>query len=290
MRYKITILSILFTALFSRITLAQKKVPYVIYNNKGKKVSYEKMLKSVSTTEILLFGEYHDNPICHWLQLELTKDLYKEKKEQLVLGAEMIETDNQEALNRYLKNEIDFKTFDSLSRLWGNYQTDYAPLVNFAKTKNLNFIATNVPRRYARTVFRKGTEELEKLSEKEKAWIAPLPFPFDIELTSYQNMLKMMGGTHANPNFPKAQAIKDATMAHFILKNFKEGNFFIHYNGAYHSDIYEGVYWYLKKYQADINIKTISTVSQKNIHKLEKEHLGKADFIICVDDDMTKTH
>jgi len=39
-----------------------------------------------------------------------------------------------------------------------------------------------------------------------------------------------------------------------------------------------------------LKIVTISTVSQKNIHQLDKEHIGKADFIICVDEDMTNTY
>lgn len=42
------------------------------------------------------------------------------------------------------------KAFDSLARLWVNYATDYAPLVELAKTLKFPFIATNVPRKYAR--------------------------------------------------------------------------------------------------------------------------------------------
>jgi hypothetical protein len=37
-------------------------------------------------------------------------------------------------------------------------------------------------------------------------------------------------------------------------------------------------------------ILTISTVSQDNIKKLDAEHLGRADFIICVPSNMTSTH
>ena len=37
-------------------------------------------------------------------------------------------------------------------------------------------------------------------------------------------------------------------------------------------------------------IMTISTVSQANISKLDKENLGKGDFIICVNENMTSTH
>ncbi|HNU88424.1 MAG TPA: ChaN family lipoprotein, partial [Ferruginibacter sp.] len=103
------------------------------------------------------------------------------------------------------------------------------------------------------------------------------------------NMLTMMGG-HGNANMPKAQASKDATMAYFILQNLRPGSLFIHYNGAYHSDNFDGINWYLKKKKPELAIGTISTVSQKNIKELLAENKGKADFIICVDENMTTTY
>lgn len=245
------------------------------------------MIREQQKKDIVLFGEFHNNPISHWLQLELTKDLYG--KRDLILGAEMFEADNQTALNDYLSGKIDQKGLDSAARLWKNYKTDYAPLVNFAKDKKLSFIGTNIPRRYASLVSRRGFETLDSLSATEKSWMAPLPMAYDSELPGYKKMLEMMGG-HGGPNLPKAQASKDATMAHFILKNFKPGSLFLHFNGAYHSDNYEGILWYLKKPRPELAYSTITTVLQKDIKKLLSENKGKADFIICVDEDMTTTH
>lgn len=162
-------------------------------------------------------------------------------------------------------------------------------MVNFAKDKQLLFIATNIPRRYANLVYKKGFEGLDTLSVEEKNWIAPLPILFDSELPTYKNILKMAGG-HGSPKLVKAQSIKDATMAYFILKNYKETQLFIHYNGAYHSDNYEGIQWYLKNENNNIKYATISTVSQDDVKKLLPENHKKADFIICVDDNMTKTY
>lgn len=245
------------------------------------------MLKSVKDQDILMFGELHNNAIAHWLQLEVTQDLAKER--DLMLGAEMIEADNQDQLDQYLSGAISDKALDTLARLWPNYDTDYAPLVNFAKENQLKFIATNVPRRYANQVYKGDFEALDKLSDEEKSWIAPLPIEFDPNLPTYQNILEMMGD-HGSPKLVKAQAIKDATMAHFTLQNWQEGMLFIHYNGAFHSDFYEGIVWYLKLKKSDLNVKTISTAVQKDLKSLEDEHLGKADFIICVDSDMTTTY
>ena len=269
------------------ISVAQDKKAYQIFDKKGKKSSYEKVLKASEKTDVVLFGEIHDNSLVHWLQLEFTKDLAQRKP--LVLGAEMLEADNQKQLDQYLKSEINQKQLDSSARLWKNYKTDYKPLVDFAKDKKINFIATNVPRRYASLVFKKDLVALDSLSALEKSWIAPLPIEFDINLPGYKGMMSMQGG-HAGEKMPKAQAIKDATMAYFINKNRKENSIFVHYNGTYHSDNYEGINWYLRKLDADIQIVTIAMVEQKDISKLEAEHYNKADFILVIDEDVTKTH
>jgi uncharacterized iron-regulated protein len=266
---------------------AQQKPAYVLYNAEGKKVSYKKMIKELAKKDILLFGESHNNAIAHWLELAVAKDLSENRN--LTFGAEMFEADNQQALNNYLAGKITAKGLDSTARLWSNYKTDYAPIVNFAKEKNAAFIATNIPRRYASLVSKKGFEALDTIPALEKNWMAPLPMDYDATLPGYVKMLEMMGG-HGGPNMPKAQASKDATMAYFILQNFKPGNLFIHYNGSFHSDNYDGINWYLKRKQPELKYATISTVSQKNIKELLAENKGKADYIICVDEDMTNTY
>lgn len=266
---------------------SQDKKSYQVFDKTGKKSSYNKMLKASKNSEVVLFGEYHDNTVVHSLQLELTKDLAKKK--QLVLGAEMLEADNQEQLNQYLSGVIDQEKLDSTARLWSNYKTDYKPLVDFAKEKKINFIATNIPRKYATLVFKKDLVALDSLSTLEKSWIAPLPIEFDVNLPGYQNMMGMQGG-HAGDKMPKAQAIKDATMAYFINKNRKEDTVFVHYNGSYHSDNYEGINWYLRKLDADVKITTISTVEQKDISKLDAEGYNKADFILVIDESVAKSY
>jgi len=265
----------------------QNKQSYQIFNPKGKKVCYRKIINSSQKSDVLLFGEFHDNSVAHWLELEITKDLLGKKN--IVLGAEMLESDNQKQVNQYLKAEINQKKLDSTARLWPNYKTDYKPLVDFAKELKIAFIATNIPRRFASLVFKNGFEALDKLSDEEKTWIAPLPILFDSTLPGYVKMVQEMGG-HGGENLPKAQAVKDATMAYFINKNRVENSLFIHYNGSYHSDNFEGIYWYLKQQNPNLKISAIATVSQKDISKLEAENYNKATFIIVIDEDVTKTY
>ena len=202
----------------------------------------------------------------------------------------MFEHDNQRTLNEYLSGIISLKNFESEMRLWPNYKTDYKPVVEWAKLNGVNVIATNIPRRYANLVFREGFQGIEKLNEEAKKDIVPMPIEYDANLPGYKNMMGDMDPSHTNENLPKAQAIKDATMAYFISKNLVPGGIFLHLNGAYHSDNKEGILWYLNKISSSINQFTISTVSQDNLDKLEEEYLNKADFIIVVPSDFTKSH
>ncbi|NQU86313.1 MAG: ChaN family lipoprotein [Mariniphaga sp.] len=263
---------------------------YLLFDQKGKKVKYEKMMEALNEADVVLFGELHNNPISHWLQLEITEDLYEVKSDNLVLAAEMFETDNQLLLNEYIDSLISTSSFEAQARLWPNYKTDYKPLVEFAKKNQLKFVAANVPRQYASLVNSKGFEGLEELSDEGKKLIPPLPIDYDPELECYKSMMEMAGmGSHVTENFPKAQAIKDATMAYSILKYWSSGKLVIHYNGAYHSDNFESINWYLKKQNPDLKIVTITTVAQDDISKLLEENTGKADYTISVVDNMTKT-
>ncbi|WP_394758365.1 ChaN family lipoprotein [Flavobacterium sp.] len=273
--------------LFIQKGIGQEKLPFIIFDGNGREASYKDMLKASEKAEVVLFGEEHNNAIAHWLQLELTKDLAEKK--QLVLGAEMLEADNQKQLDQYLKGEINQKQLDSTARLWPNYKTDYKPLVDFAKTKKIAFIATNIPRRFASLVYKNGFSALDNLTVEEKSWIAPMPISYDAKLPGYIKMLAMAEG-HGGENLPKSQASKDATMAYFILKNKKPETTFIHYNGTYHSDNFEGINWYLLQKEPKLKIVTIATVTQSDVIRFEKENLHKADFIIVVDEDVTRTY
>ena len=242
-----TILYTLFIIVSIQLNAQDKKV-YQIYNKNERKTDFGKMIKELSKYDVVLFGEHHNNAVNHWLQLQTTKALYEVKGNQLILGAEMFERHQQNQLTNYLKGTISDIEFQKNTKLWSNYKTDYKPLVDFAKEKNLDFIATNVTRQYASYVSKNGLESLDTISTNEKLLLARLPITIDYAAPGYPEMLKMMGD-HAGikaKQFVAAQALKDATMAETILNNWNENALFLHYNGDYHSKNYGGIYWYLK--------------------------------------------
>jgi len=265
------------------------KKAYQLFDSKGKETTYDKMLNDAKQADVILFGEMHDNPICHWLQLELTKDLYQIKKEKLVLGAEMFESDDQIAINEYLAGKISEKTFKDEVKLWPNYKTDYKPLMDFAKDNKLSFIAANIPRRYANLVYNKGIEKLDSLDAEVKKWICPLPMKYDGTIKCYKDIFESAGG-HGGENLPKSQAVKDATMAYFISKNLEKGKLFIHYNGTYHSNNHQGIEWYLKDGNKNLKVFTIASSEQAGVDTLAKESVDLADYILVTPEGLTKTH
>jgi len=269
-------------------TFAQEKA-HQIYNKYGDKISYKTMVFKSQKADVVLFGENHNDPISHWLQLELTKSLHKKHGTDLMLGAEMLESDNQVVLNEYLLGFSREKDFEKEAKIWPNHKTDYRPLLRFAKENDLHFVATNIPRRFANMVYRFGIDTLDYLPELSKQFITPLPMAFDTSLKCYKEISAMAGG-HGGENLPKSQAIKDATMAHFIHANMKENTRFIHYHGSYHSKFYESIMWYLLQLNSELSIVTIEVLEQEDISDFDTELIGNADFFIVVDEDMCKTH
>jgi hypothetical protein len=130
-----------------------------------------------------------------------------------------------------------------------------------------------------------GVNTLAYLPEASKQFIAPLNIAYDTSLHCYKEISIMAGG-YAGENLPKSQAIKDATMAHFIHANMKEDTKFMHYNGSYHSKYHESIIWYLLLLNSILVIQTIEVLEQADVSDFDKELIGNADFFIFVDEDM----
>ena len=288
-------------SLLGLLAFRADKPAYLLYTETGRATSYDKLLKEAAGADVVLFGELHNNPLCHWLELQLAKDLEQQRGNALVFGAEMFEADNQKALSGYVGGQTTDKEFAKQARLWPNYDTDYKPVVDLARDKKLAFVATNVPRKYASLVARQGLAALDTVSAVGKAQMAKLPLTVDLTLPGYKEMLGMMATHGGNAtsgsapsdiaaNFARAQALKDATMARFILENWKPGQTFLHLNGDFHSKNFDGIVGYLRQQNPGLKIVTISSVEAEDITKAPRDWKGLANYILAIPGDMTKTY
>ncbi|RSK48369.1 ChaN family lipoprotein [Hymenobacter rigui] len=284
----------LLALLFSLSLHAQDRPAYRLFTAAGKPAGYDKMLRELAAADVVFFGEQHNDPIGHWLELQLTKDLLRLRQGQLVLGLEMFERDVQPLVDQYTTGELDDKAFEADSRPWPNYATDYRPLLQLARQQKFRVVGTNVPRRYASQVAKGGLETLNALPVAEKAWLAPLPLTVDFALPGYQQMAKMFGGDAAHAagveNIIRAQALKDATMAYFLNQARPADHLLLHLNGSFHSDNHDGILAYLRQQNPKLKVLTISTVLQASLDNLNKDNQQKADFVLVVPEDMTKTY
>ncbi len=211
---------LLLTIFLSTAIFAQQGVAYQVFDKNGKKVSFQKLLSSTHSAEVVYFGELHDDPIAHFLQNEVARYLFTQSK--FAIGAEMFELHQQAGLDSLFQSK-DFKTFEKNHKLWSNYKTDYKPLLEWAIQNNINYFASNVTRKYASQVFKSGLSSLDTLSPVEKSFMCPLPFPVDTSLSQYQELIKMGMEMHQSGlQFAQAQAIKDATMGYCIVEELKK--------------------------------------------------------------------
>lgn len=195
--------------------------------------------------EVVYFGELHNDPGTHQLQLALLEEVAR-RRGDVVLSLEMFERDVQPLLTDYLAGRGTEAEFLAASRPWPNYATDYRPLVEFAKAHGWPVLAANVPRPLAALVARGGLDTLNTLPQRERALVAAeLECPRD----HYYERFKATMGEHPGMDetmltrFYEAQCIKDETMAEAIASalDAHPGTLIVHMNGSFHSDYGDGV-------------------------------------------------
>lgn len=252
-----------------------------LFDRDGSTVEYSTLVDRLKDAQIVLFGELHGIEATHELEQNIAKSLFNAKGDKLILGGEMWEFDQQVIVNEYKNKLINHKQFVADARLWPNYSKDYRGFIDVARENNLDFIATNIPRRYASVVYHNGPDALLKFEKSTRKSLPKLPFTFDKDLPIYADIAEQVGG-HGSENLAAAQAIKDATMAKYILDNTKKKNLFFHIHGEYHSKEFQGIYNYVKQEKGKWDVVSISSVMQEEIDKLEDDHYARADFIFVV--------
>ncbi|MDO7853054.1 ChaN family lipoprotein [Hymenobacter convexus] len=285
-----------FLLLLGLASFAADRPAYRLFTAAGPPADYDQMLQELAQADVVLFGEQHNDALTHWLELQVARDLLKLKKPgQLVLGMEMFERDVQPLVAAYSTGELADTAFERQARPWPNYATDYRPLLLFARENHLPIVGTNAPRPFAKVVAQRSLTALDKLPAVDRALLAPLPLKVDYDLPGYKNMAAMFGGTgsaHGGgaQNIIQAQALKDATMAHFIQASRQPGQTLLHVNGSYHSDHHDGIVAWLRQYAPKLRVRTLSVVTQEQLQTLEKEQLNIADFVVVVPADAAKTY
>lgn len=284
----------LFLVLMNLSIAAQTpEAEYKVFDAKGVEKTLDQIITDAENYDVIFLGENHDDAVAHALQMQIFKAVFEKysKDRKIALSLEMFERDAQIVVDEYLNGLISETHFLASSRPWGNYKTDYRPLVEFAKENKLEVIAANAPRRYVNMVSRTGRESLNKLSPEAKVWLAPLPYgePSEKYAAKFSALMGQMPdpATKQSPSpIVYSQALWDATMAYSIAESLKKNKneLVIHLNGAFHTENRLGTVEHLLKYKPNAKILVVSMRYEDDFKNFDKtKHTDLGDFVILTD-------
>src|SRR5688572_11275128 len=255
---------------------------YRVFDKQGRRVTVQEIVEALGAADVLLVGETHNDPVAHRLEAELLRRAderfgraesatlrrprasarpnLSSARRSVALSLEMFERDVQLVLEENLGGLISERHFLSASRPWKNYQTDYRPLVEYARARKLPVIAANAPARYVSRVSASGPDSLASLSAAAKGLLPPLPFPPASREYEAKFARFMSGDAPAaaapspaqpsaqTPHSPHAahggashllaaQTLRDASMGYSITEFLKQQPeaLVVHVNGKFHS-------------------------------------------------------
>jgi len=226
------------------------EVDFRVYDTSlGEFIDLVALSQNVSTAHVVFFGEFHDDPVTHYVQRRLLAEIGMARGE-LALGLEMFDRDVQPVLDGLLRGEVSERDFLVEARPWPNYRTDYRPLVELAARRGWPVVGTNLPQDIARAIAREGIGALEGLTPAARAFVATeVECPRDEYWDRFVAVLSEGSATghgdHSAPdafwNLFEAQCARDETMAETITELLRDNELVFHVNGAFHTDFQMGI-------------------------------------------------
>ncbi len=276
------ILLVINVTLFAQVSDAK----YRVYDQNGKESRIDEIVDRIADSDVVFLGENHDDSIGHAIQFEIFKDVFVRygKNRDVVLSLEMFERDVQIVVDEYLNGLIPEKQFLASSRPWGNYETDYRPLVELARENKLKIIAANAPRRYVNMVSRNGRESVDKLVPEAKQWLAPLPFGRSSKV--YSDKFNTLMGGHGSENILDSQTLWDATMANSVSRELASNDraLVVHLNGAFHTESRLGTVEQLLNYLPNARVLVVTIRYEDDFKNFDDaRHQGIGDFVVLTD-------
>ena len=210
---------------------------YQLYTPSGEHIALSKLPIELQQADVILIGEWHTHAGIHRFQTDMLKQLTSYDR-SLALSMEQFTRDKQPVVDAYLRGEIGEQYLMKQANAWPNYESDYRPLVEFAKQKNLPVIAANAPKSIVRCIGRQGLDYINKLDDDQRMFIAQA-----INTGSSPYKEKFMASMHhGKPEQTEkqfaAQVTWDETMAESIVSYLDDnpGAQVVHVAGKFHTE------------------------------------------------------
>ena len=195
------------------------RIGQIVHLPTGALVSTTQMFALAGDARIVYFGETHDNPASHRLELQLLQALAELHPGRQALGMEMFARTQQPVLDRWVAGELSEKAFLKESRWFENWGTDFAyyrDLLNFARERRIPVIALNAERSLVGALRGKPPDQL---SAEEQARLPKL----DLNDPYHRGMVTAIFGDHSHKamqldGFIRVQTLWDETMAESAVR------------------------------------------------------------------------
>ncbi len=252
-------------------------------------IDFEGLLSRCAGADVVTLGENHDDPATHLAELAMLEGLYRLHGD-VVLSLEMFERDVQPLVDGYLSGDIFEEVFLTQSRPWSSYDTDYRPMVEFARENNLPVIAANVPRQLASHVTEAGMDNAD-FSDEEKPFMArTFEAPQDAYWEAFAATMRMpgmeqMGVTEQTIQwYYQAQVLKDETMAESVAMASEQhpDGIVYHVTGAFHTADFLGTFARIRRDLPDADCVSILVLPVDDLLAPLPEDTPKADYWILV--------
>ena len=278
-----------------------------VYDSAGNASTVEKVLEALGTADVVCVGETHDDAGAHIFEAEFLRRVFaryaqgvEKGRRSVSLSLEMFERDVQAVVDEYLAGLISERHFLLSSRPWKNYQTDYRPMVEFAREHRIPVVAANAPARYVSRVSQNGPASLSALPKTARGWLPPLPVaPASSAYAEKFAAFMREGAAQAGAPAPKpgeapnphgaqggpaflldAQNLRDASMAHAIAERLRQGSrpLVVHVNGKFHSEGRMGVPDQIARYRKKARVLVVTLLPGDGFDAASMAKLG--DFIV----------
>jgi uncharacterized iron-regulated protein len=253
-------------------------------------IDFEGLLARCSDARVVTLGENHDDPATHRIELAMLEGLYRHHPD-LVFSMEMFERDVQNVLDQYLSGDLMEHEFIAASRPWGNYETDYRPLVEFCRENGIPVVASNIPRPLAGQVAQAGYDFAD-FGEEDLPFVAEtFEAPEDAYWEAFRDTMMMPGMEAMGVSedtvklYYQAQVIKDETMAESVSRA-AEANpdaLVYHIAGAFHLADYLGTYPRIRRDLPGADVVSILVIPVDDLLGALPEDISKADYWILVE-------
>ncbi|WP_043993700.1 ChaN family lipoprotein [Moritella sp. PE36] len=189
---------------------------YDLQSPSGQDINLKDFVADIQNADVVLVGEWHTHAGIHRFQTELLQAMIAANG-NVTLSMEQFTRDKQAIVNAYLAGEIGEGTLIKQANTWPNYNSDYRPLVELAKTKEIDIIAANAPKNIIRCIGKEGISYVDKLPADERTWLAANINTQDSPYKTHFMASMHHGDESQNEHKFASQVTWDETMAESIV-------------------------------------------------------------------------